>query len=79
MTSADQLLGWVEIGDRVYVDPHHPDSPWKTEGLAGIVEKVVDNRARVAFHQNVGGQTKEVPLAVLRRDRRVARQPGRWA
>jgi hypothetical protein len=67
----------VEIGDRVYVDPKHAEAPRKTSGLAGIVDQLEGDRVRVIFGQAEDAHASEVPLRVLRHDRRIGRRPRR--
>jgi hypothetical protein len=75
MTSAELLVDWYEIGARVYVDPNHPQTPWKTGGLVGVVNQVVGDGARVTLGVSGAAEESEMPLAVLRHDRRAARRP----
>jgi hypothetical protein len=56
------------------VEPTHAETPRKTAGLAGIVDQLAGDHARVIFGQADDAHASEVPVNVLRHDRRIARR-----
>jgi hypothetical protein len=75
VTPTNEVAVGVEIGDRVYVDPMHAETPRKTAGLAGIVDQLEGDRARVIFGKAEDAYANVVPRSVLRHDRRLSRRP----
>jgi hypothetical protein len=75
VTSTNEVPVSVNVGDRVYVDPSHGETSRTTAGLAGIIDRLEGDRARVIFGKAEDAHASEVPLRVLRHDRRVARRP----
>jgi hypothetical protein len=75
VTSTNVVPVRVNVGDRVYVDPTHGETPRKSAGLAGIIDQLDGDRARVIFGKAEDAHASEVPLSVLRHDRRNARRP----
>jgi hypothetical protein len=75
VTSTNEAPVRVNVGDRVYVDPTHEETSRKTAGLAGIIDQLDGDRARVIFGQAEDAHASELPLRVLRHDRRNTRRP----